>query len=50
MVRMILIISIHALREEGDDLDVAHHDTLQTISIHALREEGDAVVVPSDHL
>ncbi len=35
------LISIHALREEGDaqtTLDVKH---IQTISIHALREEGD---------
>ena len=34
------IISIHALREEGDLLVVSSHDT-KKISIHALREEGD---------
>ena len=36
----VLIISIHALREEGD----AHGEggsTMTSISIHALREEGD---------
>ena len=34
------IISIHALREEGDEGDVYAH-TGFIISIHALREEGD---------
>ena len=34
------IISIHALREEGDQWD-ANVDQLTRISIHALREEGD---------
>ena len=36
------IISIHALREEGDNesLDVRHF--FVGISIHALREEGDS--------
>ena len=34
------IISIHALREEGD-LASIDHDILKSISIHALREEGD---------
>ena len=34
------LISIHALREEGDVVDALFcHDC--TISIHALREEGD---------
>ena len=36
-------ISIHALREEGDQ---SHFSTLRQylhISIHALREEGDSV-------
>ena len=33
-------ISIHALREEGDD-HVPTQDTETGISIHALREEGD---------
>ena len=38
-----IVISIHALREEGDavpDYPVHHH----AISIHALREEGDAII------
>ena len=34
------IISIHALREEGDNC-VMGYITIFTISIHALREEGD---------
>ena len=34
-------ISIHALREEGDQWD-ANVDQLTRISIHALREEGDS--------
>ena len=39
------IISIHALREEGDE--AAHRTRLQQeISIHALREEGDKWRVP----
>ena len=33
-------ISIHALREEGDDV-TALDPPYTTISIHALREEGD---------
>ena len=33
-------ISIHALREEGDEIYHALHDSIN-ISIHALREEGD---------
>ena len=33
-------ISIHALREEGDETDELK-DQLDAISIHALREEGD---------
>ena len=33
-------ISIHALREEGDQA-LPHVDIAQSISIHALREEGD---------
>ena len=36
-----VIISIHALREEGDTLDSWHYGDNYTISIHALREEGD---------
>ena len=37
-------ISIHALREEGDDPDNLAAVTKQ-ISIHALREEGDAPTI-----
>ena len=37
---VILLISIHALREEGDDGLPAAALSL-AISIHALREEGD---------
>ena len=36
-----LQISIHALREEGDDLLRLSFADCGTISIHALREEGD---------
>ena len=35
------IISIHALREEGDSI-AALANQISQISIHALREEGDA--------
>ena len=35
------VISIHALREEGDTRAAATGST-EPISIHALREEGDA--------
>ena len=34
------LISIHALREEGDGPNL-FHQLLYRISIHALREEGD---------
>ena len=45
-------ISIHALREEGDDL-LAVDTSKYKISIHALREEGDrasswAITTPSN--
>ena len=36
-----LEISIHALREEGDEVQQTKYSTIH-ISIHALREEGDA--------
>ena len=36
-----LLISIHALREEGDLDGAASGLCLGEISIHALREEGD---------
>ena len=35
------IISIHALREEGDKFFARYLIALSVISIHALREEGD---------
>ena len=35
-------ISIHALREEGDEDSIKANVAAWTISIHALREEGDA--------
>ena len=35
------MISIHALREEGDCLIDIVHAAAGEISIHALREEGD---------
>ena len=41
---ILLVISIHALREEGDGdaaVGVAAH---RGISIHALREEGDTII------
>ena len=37
---MIYVISIHALREEGDERSDGVGDASR-ISIHALREEGD---------
>ena len=45
-------ISIHALREEGDQAR-SGHQVAQDISIHALREEGDeprgyAIGIPAD--
>ena len=36
------LISIHALREEGDGCTGMVKTVLSEISIHALREEGDA--------
>ena len=35
------MISIHALREEGDIVESTRHGNAVDISIHALREEGD---------
>ncbi len=35
------MISIHALRKEGDDSFLVIEQTSDIISIHALREEGD---------
>ena len=35
------LISIHALREEGDCFVLCYYCVTKCISIHALREEGD---------
>ena len=43
---VLLVISIHALREEGD-LVGSYHCEAHDISIHALREEGDRLCVAS---
>ena len=40
IINQFVIISIHALREEGDPSDFYPYVRLY-ISIHALREEGD---------
>ena len=40
-----VLISIHALREEGDGATVAEATAKYEISIHALREEGDWYVI-----
>ena len=37
------MISIHALREEGDPIPRYFDKKYESISIHALREEGDLV-------
>ena len=37
----VAMISIHALREEGDNLTSEEANRIYDISIHALREEGD---------
>ncbi len=37
------VISIHALREEGDRVRLYGTSVFNIISIHALREEGDGV-------
>ena len=39
--RRMTVISIHALREEGDTQRADLSDLSDEISIHALREEGD---------
>ena len=41
-IRRLIVISIHALREEGDPR-LAFLGAAGVISIHALREEGDAL-------
>ena len=49
LVLMHFVISIHALREEGDRWGFGCAPIAKMISIHALREEGDAarVVLPA---
>ena len=42
--RVQVVISIHALREEGDGYYHSEQQAYQDISIHALREEGDAAI------
>ena len=37
-----IMISIHALREEGDHAESCRGSRTEPISIHALREEGDS--------
>ena len=39
-----LLISIHALREEGDPCSPPSLHIMRRISIHALREEGDRLI------
>ena len=41
-----VVISIHALREEGDLLRYSLNTKRPEISIHALREEGDGGARP----
>ena len=41
MLKKLLSISIHALREEGDNWANYFKNSVRYISIHALREEGD---------
>ena len=41
--RRYLAISIHALREEGDNRKDQKNEHWIIISIHALREEGDTL-------
>ena len=43
---MCSVISIHALREEGDLDCLGHARAVRLISIHALREEGDWGTLP----
>ena len=37
-----IVVSIHALRVEGDSAEAAEKAAAQKVSIHALRVEGDA--------
>ena len=45
-----VIISIHALREEGDFAQLKQTGLTMQISIHALREEGDTVAFGFSHI
>ena len=47
LITVLVVISIHALREEGDLLE-RMAEKLQKISIHALREEGDGCKPAAD--
>ena len=47
--QMSMLISIHALREEGD-VRGSSHGRFDSISIHALREEGDMLCTQSVYL
>ena len=47
---LLQVISIHALREEGDLRDSVIFVRFAEISIHALREEGDRTRWPSSIL
>ena len=46
----LVMISIHALREEGDVATLLRIAKAQNISIHALREEGDASIINGNGL
>ena len=48
-VTMVCSISIHALREEGND-NKFYGRYASNISIHALREEGDDVALPAGNV
>ena len=43
VLRLLSLISIHALREEGDPVPDKESEPVYEISIHALREEGDCL-------
>ena len=47
-LRLRKMISIHALREEGDGVTLLNAITTASISIHALREEGDVELIQRD--
>ena len=45
MAAITSVISIHALREEGDQWSAGKVANVVLISIHALREEGDRLAL-----